>query len=354
MKEYQNPEVLRKLYWNKGLSQITITKKLNISEDTVRKWMRTFNIPVRQRERNDISKKLLEDLYLKKKLSVQKTATLLKAGLNTIKRKLKTYNIKTRSVIEANTKYVKLPFSGNLKEKAYILGFRTGDLSVIKTGNCIRVVGGTTHPAQVKLIKALFEKYSKITMHEGRIKSDDRKFWVLSCSLDKSFEFLLEKPQEIPKWILNDNNLFYSFLAGYADAEGYWGIYRKNHGNGIYSKKMKVRFQILSGDKIVLNQLYKKLKEFGFHPNFLLSCKSGYHKSNKDLYVLILNYPEEVHQLAKILYNYSKHEEKIWKIKFIIQNLNKDWDEIKNKVERFRKMVKDTRFNETYINPSSG
>ena len=349
MKDYQNPEVLRKLYWKEGHSQVAITQKLGISEDTVRKWMRIFNIPVRQRERNDISKELLEELYWKRKLSVGKTSKLVKASPTTIKYKMKKYNIRTRSVIEANTKYIKVPFSGYLKEKAYLLGFRTGDLAAIKVGRCVRVIGGTTHPAQVNLFNSLFEKYSKTSMYKGTIKSDGRKMWVLSCVLDNSFEFLVKKLKKIPNWIFDNHILFYAFLAGYADAEGSWILYRKNHGNGYYEKRMKVRFQILSGDKIILKELYKKLKFNDFDSKFRLSCKKGYHKSNKDLYVLLLDKQQDCYKLAKILLAYSLHKEKTWKMKFLMKNLDKNWDEIKDEVKKFKQIIKDTRLNNDYI-----
>ena len=63
---------------------------------------------------------------------------------------------------EAKTKYKKIHFSGNLNEKAYLLGLRTGDLSAHINWFQIRIGTSTTHPAQVEMLERAFEKYTHV------------------------------------------------------------------------------------------------------------------------------------------------------------------------------------------------
>jgi predicted DNA-binding protein YlxM (UPF0122 family) len=94
MKDYQNPEVLRKLYWEEGLSINQIAEKLKVSHSVIFCWMKRLGIPRRHR-RPDITKSLLEELYLKKKLSMYKIAYLLDTTYPTIWKKLKKFDIKS-------------------------------------------------------------------------------------------------------------------------------------------------------------------------------------------------------------------------------------------------------------------
>ncbi|MEM5773219.1 MAG: hypothetical protein QXL86_03305 [Candidatus Aenigmatarchaeota archaeon] len=114
-------------------------------------------------------------------------------------------------------------------------------------------------------------------------------------------------------------------------------------------KKAHVRFQIISGDKIILNQIKNKLEQLDFRPRLGLANKKGYQKTfgkcNLDMYRLNLYHQKGVLKLAKILLNLSKHAEKIWKMKFILENYGKNWEEIEPKINEFKKWVKNTNLN---------
>src|SRR5205823_9762542 len=43
--------------------------------------------------------------------------------------------------------------------------------------------------------------------------------------LNMTFEFLLPKQDAVPEWILESDEPFFAFLAGYVDAEGYVRTY---------------------------------------------------------------------------------------------------------------------------------
>lgn len=78
MKEYQNPETLRKLYWEEGLSLNQIARKLGVNSTLILHHMKRHNI-----ERNsphgkklNVDKETLENLYWKERLSLNKIAKL--------------------------------------------------------------------------------------------------------------------------------------------------------------------------------------------------------------------------------------------------------------------------------------
>src|SRR3989338_4669024 len=101
---------------------------------------------------SDSFKPELEELYLKKRLSTRKIASISGYSRSTIHRKLKHYNIQRRSLAESEIKYNRTPFSGDLCEKAYLIGFAMGDLRVVnptKNRKTICVKGGSTQTDQV-------------------------------------------------------------------------------------------------------------------------------------------------------------------------------------------------------------
>ena len=110
------------------------------------------------------------------------------------------------NIAKAVIKYPKKQFSNNLMEKAYLLGFTSGDLHVSKNkyGQTIKVDTSTTKEVQIELVKSLFEPYTKVGA--GRNKYGNT---MLYCNLDLSFSFLLDyKNDKIPKWILNEDKFF--------------------------------------------------------------------------------------------------------------------------------------------------
>lgn len=130
--------------------------------------------------------------------------------------------------IEAVTKYERRPFSGDPLERAYLIGFRLGDLGVVRHGRAIRVRTGTTHPAMAVLFESLFSSYGHIARYPR--KSDLAEYeWSLECDLEDSFEFLLAKPTAETVKVLSDSE-FLAFLAGFFDAEGSIYLHRKSSG----------------------------------------------------------------------------------------------------------------------------
>lgn len=340
-------KTLKQLYWKDGLTTYEIASKLGIPRSTILYWMEKFNIPRRKRLRDGITKDILKQLYCKERLSLRKIAKILNASYSTICKKMKEFNIRTRKPHEANMRYLKKKFSNDLKEKAYLIGLRCGDINAHKASNQIRVSTSSTHLTQIEMFRNAFEKYSKVNLYVASNDKTGEEIRV-HCLLDKSFKFLLNKLKKIPNWILKKKEYFFAFLSGYIDCEGYWQIYQRKTTGRTFA-----RLRIATEDKLILKQIHKKLQSLGFNPKFRLVCKrntsTSFGKIKKDVYEISVNSTKDVLKLAKTLLKFSRHIEKIWKMKFILRNIGKKWSQVKYKLEKFKKHVKETTLNKSSI-----
>jgi len=256
----------------------------------------------------DISKETLDGLYISKKLNAYQIAKKLNCGSTTIYRKLENYGIKRRNNSESHLKYKKNNFSGNKGEMAYLIGFRLGDLHVRKattSPGCktIRVEAHTTMNAQIKLAKSLFERYTHV--HYKKISN---KTMRMLCFLDESFSFLLPKRDAIENWIIQDKDLFLSFLAGYVDAEGHIGIHNQNKAG---------RLQIITQDKKIITSIQKNLQKIGVRsPPPRLAVPKGYTspsnptKPNNRVVWEVAVYMPDLKKLLELLIPLLKHEKR--------------------------------------------
>jgi len=338
-------KVLQKLYWEKRWSISKIARNFHVSPQLIWYRMLKYNIPRRLcsncvKERYNLSKKLLEELYLKEKKSTLEIARELGVKSHTtILTKLAKHAIQTRTLSEARMKYVKNPFSGDLSERAYMLGLRAGDLSGSRNHKQIRIATSTTRTAQIKMVRDVFGKYGHVGVYPF-LNDKGRWEWRVYCDLDRSFSFLLEKPEEIPEWILNNRHAFYSFFAGYMDSEGSWCI-RKCGKNSI-----RFTLRVASTDKIILEQLKDKLEKYSFHLRMYLDKKkqhtSNYGSYNKNLYALWFFQKSDIIRLADELLNLSHHSEKICWMKLILEHKDKEcWDEVRMNVSNLRERIKE-------------
>src|SRR3989338_8162126 len=104
-------------------------------------------------------------LYRKRRLSQQKIADLVGCSQGTITNRIREWRVTTRSKAHMRIRYAKRQFSGNQREKAYLLGFRLGDLNVYKPTKKSEIFVVRCHTAvfeQVRLIKSLFQEYGGV------------------------------------------------------------------------------------------------------------------------------------------------------------------------------------------------
>ena len=257
---YRNPKILEELYWRRNLSALQIARMFGVkSHTTILNYLQKFNIPRKPSDRRN---------------------------------------------------YWRTHFFGNLNEKAYLLGLRTGDLHAFKHFRLIKVETTSPRNAQLKMFKEAFEKYAPVIVREakgGYTEKTNRMY----CFLNSSFNFLVDKPKTIPDWILDDNELFYAFLAGYCDCEASWIITQHKKYDGKYKDLI---FSLGTCDKAILEQIHQKLKELGFNVHLYMVREKGTYGDrvcNFDLYRVMISDRKSVVKLAEKLLPLSKHDEKI-------------------------------------------
>lgn len=275
----------------------------------------------------------LVDLYIIKKLSSYQIAKALSCSQSLIIKKLKLYEIPTRTIQEgkALTKpiYERRDFSGNLCEKAYMIGFRLGDLYVRKThpkSPTLQIRTNSTRPEQLILFKRIFSKYAEI-----RTSRPDRRGAILMrCYLNSTFSFLWPKQDDVEPWIKKGVEYFLAFLAGYTDAEGMFCI---RGGDGVFS--------IRSQDRNILNFLRLELKKLGVlsQPLSLARPKGSKDKqgvrSNKDVWAFTVYRKQSLLKLVSLLKPLLKHPKRMKDMYKIERNIIERNQKYNNKADAY-------------------
>lgn len=254
----------------------------------------------------------LRNLYLKRNFSTFKIAKLFGCNPITIANRLREYGIKLRDKAHMRNFYKKQPFSGSALERAYLVGFRLGDLNVYKPfKNSIILVARchTTIQEQARLIKSLFCKYGGVKI------AHSQNGFTINCFLDTSFDFLLTK--SLPHDIFAKQSSAISFTAGYTDAEGSFGL---NQGRG--------RFQIASYDYQILKNINQFLEKNGIKTKFKLIAKKGSSRENdgrwnNNLWRLNVNEAASLEKFIKRLLPYMKHKKRISDALIVLKNIDK-------------------------------
>jgi len=315
--------ILRRLYLHKKLPFPQIAGIYNCTPCCIRYKLRKFKIPIRSISEAmmvdrgiNIPKKALKKLYLKDRLSTLKIAKIYHCDDEAIRWRLHKFNIPIRSKFEANRIYPVYDFNKNLEEKSYLIGFRIGDLWVgliRKNSQTICVRCSSTKWEQINLIKNLFSSYGHVRIN----KRDKRGAIKIRCHLNMTFGFLLNKKDEISRWIYKNNKYFMAFLAGYFDAEGCMGVRRDNTA-GLW---------ISSDDKNILHQIYRKLNTLNIkclRPK--ISRKKGFTdnfgRRNNDKWAIGVFRKSSLLRLLDFMGAYLKHPKNIKAMKIVTKNIN--------------------------------
>jgi len=297
---------LEYLYKKKKLTTYDIAELYGCCQATIWKRLRQFKIKARTRHElypNVPSKRKLIELYKRKKLSTWEIERRYGYSRTTVHRKLREYGIKIRNIAESHIRYARKDFSGNLIEKAYLIGFRIGDLRVRKiweNGETVCVDCGSTRKEQIELIERLFGKYGRIWIS----KPKSRGRVQIQANLNLSFLFLLDT--NVPNWVLENRKHFFSFLAGFTDAEGNIGIYGG-----------QARYGLVNYDDHILFLIKQKLNEFG------IECTRPYESDtskyitpdgyghNQNLWSLYVHRKYHLLKLFDKIQNHLKHEKRL-------------------------------------------
>ena len=271
-----------------------------------------------------IPKSVLEDLYIEQRIPSTKIANKFNCHHSVIFKRMREYGIKAREKSEAMTIYPKVNFSGNLKEKAYMIGFRTGDLwvnKINKNGKTILIQCNSTRNEQINLVEKLFSKYGHIKTSLVKDPQGNNETRI-SCYVNDSFSFLLKKKDKIKKWILDNNEYFFAFLAGYVDAEGHIGVHK-------YGGAEQACLIISSYDSNILLQIWSKLSSLNIRcPKPRIGHFEGYVTERKKLpyrrdYWILNTYSKmSLLILLNILANFIKHEKRLSDLQDALNNIN--------------------------------
>lgn len=310
-------DILIDLYLKQKLSTAAIAQKLSCkSHVTILNHLKWYKIPRRSKLGNritiQIGKEALSDLYHNKKLTQKQIAKNFGNQSDTgIRRLMRIYNIKTKSDSESHTTYPKFDFSGNLKEKAYLIGFRLGDLNIYKVHELIQARCSSTIKEQANLFENIFESYGYVNITTAK-----RGTIEMVVLLNKTFNFLLPKNDLIDNWILKRNEYFLSFLAGYADAEGSYYMRKP------YYKKSKIGwgiFEIQSYDKGILATISQQLHvKQVTHTFYQIKGRRIY---KKEMWRLVINRKQSLWNFIKLIEPYHRHKNKIKELKEVKNNL---------------------------------
>lgn len=314
--------LLEKLYSRKKLSIPQIAKQLKHDQSIIKRELIRHAMPLRSKseatktyyERNRIKKSVLLNLYYKENLTQKQIAAKLQKSIPHISLLMKKYDLKTRGPATYHTKYQKFPFSNNFKEKAYLIGFRLGDLHVklLSSGKIIKVDCTSTKDAQINLFRGLFKDYGPIWI--GKPRKDGNRVFV--TYLNRSFAFLIPKKDNIPFWVRKNKKYFLSFVAGYIDAEGcFW------------SSRNRAHFTLASYDKRILKQIYLGLLNLGLpcNPPRIL-VRQGHRKADgliyrNDHWYFTITKKSSLLWLFQLLSHRLRHQKRLEDLKKVKQNI---------------------------------
>jgi predicted DNA-binding protein YlxM (UPF0122 family) len=315
-------EKLNDLYFDKKWSMGQIAKHFGCSHGTIVYRFRKYGLKSRGhlglRRPVMIDKNQLERLYHGQSLSLEQIAKRLHCSKGAIERKTRKFNIKLRgNDHRKHWRYEKKSFDGNPEEKAYLIGFRLGDLNIFQTNQVIVVRGSTTKTAQATLFERLFTNY-------GGVKTTRAKRGTIEqyAYLNHSFDFLLPKQDKIEQWICECPRCFLAFFAGYFDAEGCAHLHK-----GYRSQTPDGRLEIQSYDKHILLHSWKNLSKLGIQcKRPVISKAAGYIGSNGvrhngDSWRLSIWTKASVWHLLHLLEIDMKHTNKLNRLKNIKQNI---------------------------------
>lgn len=313
-------EELARLYSDELQSAPEIAERAGCSVGIIYTRLDECGIPIRsmsEAARLDreikVSCDTLRVLYIDNQLSFAEIAERYQCSPTTVHRRLKACGIEARPAGGSIYEYPKRDFDGSPCDKAYLIGLRLGDLHVEEGNSAIRVRCTSTHQEQIDLIQELFLEYGGVWISEPRAVRGTG----ITAHLNRSFDFLLPHEDKIESWILDDNELFSAFWAGYLDAEGSFIISGK-----------RAYFKVDSGDQGILHQAWARLGGMGFEfppPKLVRPAGTWISQfqlaSRRDLWRLTSERKETLLQLCDLVAPYLRHQTRIHDMEAVRANV---------------------------------
>lgn len=250
-----------------------------------------------------LDKQTLQKFYVAENLSPVKIGKLLGCSFKTVRNRLKEFGIPFKDPALARQRSKRKSFEGNNVLKAYIIGFRIGDLNVYRPSDkslTVVVRCHTTQDDQVYIMKDLFSDFGRVTI------SSNNGHYHVNCFLDNSFLFLIPKNESAWEWIKKeDDNVVANFIAGYVDAEANFIL---NQG--------KARFKIDSYDDPVLEWISEWLTLHGIENSYRIIYQigdmwNGRFPINKNLWRLNINEMKSLLKFINLMLPLIKHKKRL-------------------------------------------
>lgn len=306
--------LLKKLYYDDKLSMTKIGKVFDCNHATIVNRFKEYGWKSRGRLGNrvpiGITKDNLSRLYYKMHLSADKIARIIHHTKSGVESKMRSWGLEGRgNTGRVHFKYKKSNFDGDKVAMAYLIGFRLGDLNVYKRKTVIVVRCSSSIYQQAVLIRQLFSPYGGVSISRAQ-----RGTYEVYCFVNNTFDFLLPKWEFAPDWILCEKPTFFSFLAGYSDAEGYFD-------------KRRSGLRVSSQQKGIIFQCYECLNKLGFSCNKPIVVRRAGHiqkngvVNNKDMWSFSIYRRSTVQKLMVELLPYIHHSHKRKAAAYIIKQL---------------------------------
>jgi biotin operon repressor len=318
-------ETLRELYIDKQMSQRQIAKHLDCSLTAVQAKMRLYGMSLRSvaetmalRDDLVIPFEELRRLYIDEKRTQKQIAEHFGCSQQAIQRHMKKLNLEARDTSEANmlrNDSFRRDFDGSLSLKAYMLAFCKGDTHPWirdPKSQTVRIMTSTTKQAQIDLFQNLFSPYGHVYIGQP----DTRDATHMAAFINLSFKFLLYKEDNIPDWVLEDEEAFFGYLAGYTDAEGHITV------SGGYAM-----FKIDTYDQNIILTCAAMLNRLGIKTSTpFISTKQGTitgqgHAYRKDMWRLHIGGKSALLLLFNRLRPYLRHATRIEQMNAAIANI---------------------------------
>ncbi len=289
---------LKKLYFDDKKSMEEIGRMYGCNHVTITNRFKEFGWKSRGnlglRKSIKLSEAGLKYLYFNRLMPLDKIGKMLGCSKGAIERRVFKYELQTRGTANrVHFKYKKNNFDGDRVVKAYMIGFRIGDLNIVPRKQVITVRCSTTHKAQTKLISSLFKKYGGVSVAVAKRGTEEINIFV-----NRTFDFLLPKWKRIPSWIMLTGKPFWAFVAGYVDVK------RKG-------------LQVASQDEGIIWDIHRGMNRHGVVNNPpTLARKAGHTdmrgvRNNKNYWRISLYRKKEIQKFIDRYLRYGMHSEKV-------------------------------------------
>ncbi len=269
-----------------------IAQRLGCSDAVVFERLQRAQIPRSRRARISIDE--ARRFYLEEGWTLARLGERFDCDPVTVARHLREAGVQIRSGVESRQPPGRVPAPRSNMYRAYVLGLVWGDFALEthgQRGMTLSVKTSTTCAHQVALTHEIFDPFGPVT-YSGR---------TLRASLDRSFDFLMEKRGVVPPQWISRAPVCAAFAAGYVDAEGSFGVYE---GRG--------RFKVDSYDAGVLNWLVDWCRGLGIRAHLRTIVRRGSERPGarpfpKDLVRVQVNEALSLSRLVATLEPFARH-----------------------------------------------